>query len=149
MSKLIPRTRLIVIGSLIAFATTGCGANKADQCSSFDKIAKEAETAAKVFDSPDLKDPNKSAQIFSSAAAKSLELNKSIRSLDLQDEKLKGFQSKFAAIYEEYGKSFSQISLAAKAKDAQSFNKPIAELEAGSVKEKAVAKELAEYCTGK
>ena len=52
-------------------------------------------------------------------------------------------------MYRGYGESLSQLSLAAKAKDAQSFNKPIAELESGSVKEKALAKELAKYCSGK
>jgi hypothetical protein len=141
------RLTLGIIISLTTFATTGCGQSKVAQCGSFDKVAKEVAIAAKVFDSSDTKDPDKKAQIFSNGAAKGQELSNAFRSLDLQDEKLKGFQSSFAAIYEGYSKSFGQLSLAAKAKNAESFNQPMAELQSASVKEKALAKELAKYCT--
>ena len=148
MCTSISKTRLVVIGSLIALLTTGCGTSKVAQCSSFTKVFKESDAAAKIFDSPDVKNPDKSAQIFNLAAAKSQEISREFQSLDLQDKKLKGFQSKVVALYEEYGKSFSQISLAAKTKDAQAFNQPIAEVESGAVKEKALLKELTEYCSG-
>jgi hypothetical protein len=148
-SKLITKKSIFVFTGLIALLSTSCGVSKVAQCSSFDQVAKEVATVSKELDSQDTKDIDKTAQLFSHNAAKGQEFSKAFQSLDLQDKKLKGFQSDFVAIYQGYSKSFGQISLAAKNKDADSFNKPIAELQTASVKEKALAKELAEYCTGK
>ena len=104
MSKSITKTSVAVVISLIALVSTSCGASKVAQCSSFDKVAKEIETATKVFDSPDMQNPDKMAPMFSRAEAKAQELSNAFQSLDLQDQRLKGFQSDFAAIYQGYSR---------------------------------------------
>jgi hypothetical protein len=149
MSKSIARIGLVVVTGTIALTLTGCGASKVDQCGSIAKITKEVETAAKDFNSPDTKDPDKAAQIFSNMAVKSQGFSKSIQALDIKDEKLKGFQTRLVAMYEGYHQSFGQIAPAIKTKNMQAVNTQMIEIKAASVKEEALGKELTEYCTAK
>lgn len=149
MFKSISRTRLVVIGSLIALATTGCGASKVTQCSSFDKVVKDGKTVndklAKELET--IKPGTEEGfQLIRKMGAKNQEFSKTIRAVALQDEKLKGFQSRLAATYETYSKLSPGMESAVKAKDLQSFNKVSAQADAAAADEKALAKEVAKYC---
>ena len=147
MSKLTSRIILVVIGSLIIVVATISNTFRVSRCGNFDKFVKDAEIAMTALH----KNPSDSYHIIAHrGAVKSQELSRAFQSLDLPNEKLRGFQSNYAEIYAKQSKLLSQFSLVhAEARDYQeSLNKFGFGMEAETVKEIALKKELAKYCSG-
>jgi uncharacterized protein YoxC len=152
MSKSINKTSLVVTISAIALIITGCGASKTTQCSSVSKIVEEVKTSTdELTKKMKTTDPrgDKGLQLINNMAAKYQVSSKTMRELDLQDGKLKGFQSRFTSIYAIYSKVSDGMASAIKAKDLQAFNKVSAEADSTAAEEKSLDKELAEYCSAK
>ena len=149
MSKLTSRIILVVIGSLIIVVATISNTFRVSRCGNFDKFVKDAEIAMTA--SSLHKNPSDSSHIIAHrGAVKSQELSRAFQSLDLPNEKLRGFQSNYAEIYAKQSKLLSQFSLVhAEARDYQeSLNKFGFGMEAETVKEIALNKELTKYCSG-
>jgi hypothetical protein len=146
-SKLIANTSIFVFAGLIALVTTSCGTSKVAQCTSLVEIVKDVEkTAIDLLDSPSDNNSDDKAQGFSNMGIKLQSFQRTLQALDIQDEKLKGFQSRLATLYGKYQKLSGQMAQAIRAKDNQSFNKYMAEIKAADIKEKALLKESGEYC---
>ena len=152
MSKLIARTSVFIAISTLAFIITGCGVSKVTQCSRIDKIIKEVKTSTdELIKEMETTKPNsdKGIQLINNMAAKYQVSSNTMQKLDLQDEKLKGFQSRFTSVYKIYSEVSDRMASAVKTKDIQSFNKVSAKADSTAAEEKSLNKELTEYCAVK
>jgi hypothetical protein len=115
--------------SLLAIAVlmTSCGASKMTQCNSIAKVTKDAEAAATKFAESSKTDPDSAAKSLTDMSSKSQEFSKVMQALEIKDEKLTDFQSRFVTMYQDYDKSFVQMSSATQAKNAQASDKAIGE----------------------
>ena len=133
----------------IAVLMTSCGASKMTQCNSIAKVTKDAEAAATKFAESSKTNPANVAKSLTDMSTKSQEFSKVMQALEIKDEKLTGFQSRFVTMYQDYDKSFVQMSSATEAKNAQAGDKALSEIQAISAKEDVLVKEFTAYCTGK
>jgi hypothetical protein len=144
MFKPIMRTTgLIIAAGIITLAITGCGITKIEQCTSMGQTIKDLKTVT------DQLGTKEGIKIMNTMATKYHESSKAMQSLDIQDGKLKGFQSSLAIKYEDYSSLLGQMSSATKAKNVQLFDKVAPQVDSTVAKEKALGKELAEYCLAK
>jgi predicted RNase H-like nuclease (RuvC/YqgF family) len=150
MFKPIMRTTgLIVAAGTITLATTGCGITKIEQCTSMGQTIKDLKTVTDQLGKEiEATEPGtkEGIKIMSTMATKYHESSKAMQSLDIQDEKLKGFQSSLATKYEDYSSLLDQMSSATKSKNVQLFDKVASQVDSTVAKEKTLGKELAEYC---
>jgi hypothetical protein len=137
--------------SLVAIAVlmTSCGASKMTQCNSIAKVTKDAEAVATKFAESSKTNPANAAKALTDMSTKSQEFSKVMQALEIKDEKLTGFQSRFVTMYQDYDKSFVKMSSATQAKNAQAGDTALSEIQAISVKEDVLVKEFTAYCTGK
>jgi cell pole-organizing protein PopZ len=151
MSKSTSHIGLLLLMGTIAIAATSCsgGASKITQCSSIATVVKEVVTAAKELDTPVNKDSAKEAKLFSDMAVKMQGFSKKLQAVEIQDQKLKGYQSSFAQTYQDYAKAFDKLAPSMKSKDQKAIDKGIVEMNNLSTKESALGKEMAKYCTSK
>jgi hypothetical protein len=143
MSRSITRISLLAIVSIAAVVTTSCGASKMTQCNS---IAKNVEVVATKFIESS-KQTNDPAVVVTEMSTKSQEFSNVMQALEIKDEKLTGFQSRFVAMYQDYDKLFAKMSAATQAKDVQAIDKTIGEIHTAFAKEDVLVKELTAYCT--
>jgi hypothetical protein len=153
MFKPIMRTTgLIVAAGTITLAITGCGMTNIEQCASMGQTIKYLKTVTDQLGKEiEATEPGtkEGIKIMNTMATKYHESSKAMQSLDIQDEKLKGFQSSLAIKYEDYSSLLGQMSSATKAKNVQLFDKVAPQVDSTVAKEKALGKELAEYCLAK
>jgi hypothetical protein len=72
--------------------------------------------------------------------------SKEVQDLPVQDEKIKGFQSRIATSYLDYGKALDGMSSAVTAKNKPGVEKAVADLQALATKEKTLITEFSDYC---
>jgi hypothetical protein len=155
MQKIASQISLLVFVGLLTPLVTSCGASKEAskvvQCRSIAKITKEAGGISEGFDKSveSTKDPNKLTKLLTDTSAKMLKLNKDMKALEVQDEKLKGFQSRIAKTYLDYGQNFASMSSAAKSKNRATYDKSLAKVQALGTEQVALIDEFGNYCVAK
>jgi hypothetical protein len=155
MRKIASQISLLIFVGLLTPLVTSCGVNKevskVVQCRSIAKITKEAGGISEGFDKSvgSTKDPNKLTQLLTDTSAKMLKLNKDMKALEVQDEKLKGFQSRIAKTYLDYGQNFASMASAAKSKNRATYDKSLAKVQALSTEQVALIDEFGNYCVAK
>jgi hypothetical protein len=147
MHKLITQIGLLATTCSIALLSTSCGATKVIQCNSVAKVTKEAEVVANEFaTAAKTTSPQKVNQLLTDTSGKMRKYSKEVQDLAIQDEKIKGFQSRIAASYIDYGKSLDGMSSAITAQNKAGVDQSVADLQALATKEKNLITEFTDYC---
>jgi hypothetical protein len=151
MQKIASQISLLVFVGLLTLLVTSCGASKVAQCRSIANITKEAGRISEGFDKSveSTKDPNKLTKLLTDTSAKMLKLNKDMKALEVQDEKLKGFQSRIVKTYLDYGQNFESMSSAAKSKNRAIYDKSLAKVQSLGTEQIALIDEFTSYCVAK
>jgi hypothetical protein len=147
MHKIVTQIGLLAATGSIALLSTSCGATKIIQCNSVVKVTKEAETVANEFaTAAKTTNPEKVNQLLTDTSGKMRKYSKEVQDLAIQDEKIKGFQSRIATSYLDYGKALDGMSSAVTAKNKPGVDKAVADLQALATKEKTLIAEFGSYC---
>jgi hypothetical protein len=147
MHKIITQIGLLATTGSIALLSTSCGATKMVQCNSVAKVTKEAEVVANEFaTAAKTTNPEKVNQLLTDTSGKMQKYSKEVQNLAIQDEKIKGFQSRIATSYLDYGKALDGMSTAVTAQNKAGVEKAVADLQALANKEKNLITEFSDYC---
>jgi hypothetical protein len=147
MHKIITQIGLLAATGSIATLSTSCGVTKIVQCNSIVKVTKEAETVANEFAaSAKTTGPEKINQLLTDTSGKMRKYSKEVQDLAIQDEKIKGFQSRIVTSYSDYGQALDGMSTAVTAKNKAGVDKAVSDLQALATKEKTLISEFSSYC---
>ncbi len=147
MHKLITQIGLLATTGSIALLSTSCGVTKIVQCNSIVKVTKEAEGVANEFaTAAKTTSPQKINQLLTDTSSKMRKYSKEVQELAIQDEKIKGFQSRIVTSYLDYGKALDGMSTAVTAKNKPGVDKAVADLQTLASKEKSLITEFSDYC---
>jgi hypothetical protein len=147
MHKLINQVGLLATIGSITLLATSCGATKIIQCNSIVKVTKEAEVVANKFaTAAKTTSPQKINQLLTDTSGKMRKYSKEVQELAIQDEKIKGFQSRMVTSYEDYGKALDGMSTAVTAQNKAGVEKAVADLQTLASKEKSLINEFSDYC---
>lgn len=137
--------------SLLAFLFMGCGASKVAQCNSVVKTANKYATIGKEFTAvaASIKDQEKAATTFNELGSKVSKLSTEVKGLEVQDEKLKSLQSRFASFYDSTATTFTSAGSAIQKKDVAALKKSMEEMKSIDAKDASLISEINSYCTGK
>lgn len=120
----------------VIFLVNSCGESKIAQCNKLITIANKGKT----FTVP--KDPTGLVQIADSLDS----LKTEILAVKIEDEKLKGFQTRFAEFYAEVSQSARNISKAATDKDRAALVKASKASQEITNKGEPLVDEINQYC---
>ncbi|MBF2051752.1 MAG: hypothetical protein EDM05_047250 [Leptolyngbya sp. IPPAS B-1204] len=131
---------LILLGLLMA----SCSENKVAQCSKLIDIANQAVSGVKTVSEnsqPDtsIESMNKIADVANTAKAE-------MEGLQLTDEQLKGFQTRFIDMYTATTNATRDLVTAAEAKDAQAAQQAFNALQTATAQEGPLVNEVNAYC---
>ncbi len=147
MHKLITQIGLLATTGSIALLSTSCGATKIIQCNSVVKVTKDAEVLANEFaTAAKTTNPKQVNQLLVDTSEKMRKYSKEIQDLPIQDETIKGFQSRIATSYINYGKALDGMSSAITAKNEARVDQAASDLQALATKEKTLTAEFDNYC---
>lgn len=147
MHKIITQIGLLATTGSVALLSTSCGVTKVVQCNSIATVTKEAEVVANDFaKSAQTTGPDKVSKLLTDTSSKMNKYSKEVQALPIQDEKIKGFQSRIATSYLDYEKALTGMSSAVTAKNKAGVEKAVADLEGLASKEKTLISEFDAYC---
>jgi hypothetical protein len=147
MHKLITQIGLLATAGSIALLSTSCGATKVIQCNSIVKVTKDAEAVANEFaTAAKATNPQQVNKLLTDTSGKMRKYSKEVQGLVIQDEKIKGFQSRIATSYLDYGQALDGMSSAVTAQDKAGVDKAVADLQTLATKEKTLITEFGDYC---
>lgn len=130
---------LILLGLVLA----SCSETKVAQCSRLIEIANRAVSGVKaVSDNPrpdSIESMNKIADVANSAKAE-------MEGLQLTDEQLKDYQTRFITMYTDTNKATRDLVTAAEAKDAQAAQQAFNALQTATSQEGPLVNEVNGYC---
>lgn len=133
---------------MITLLVASCSESKVSQCSKLIDIANRAVTSVKrVSDSSQSESPqpdsieqmNEIADVANGAKAE-------MESLQLNDEQLKGYQTRFITMYTETSQATRDLVSAAEAKDAQAAQQAFNALQTATAQEEPLVTEVNGYC---
>lgn len=130
-------TFLAVTATAISFLAYGCGESRITQCNRLNSIANQAKKLT----------PPKDAEGFERIAQTIEAIGVEMRSLKLEDPKLKDFQARFAKVYTESAQAARSISKAYndRKRDA-AIAKITKEIESVGDRESSLISEINKYC---
>ena len=133
----------ITLASL-SFLGVSCTDTKVSQCNKLIKVANEAVSSVQSVTqnaSPD------NVEAMSKIAGAADKAKTDMEGLQLSDEKLKGFQTRFVSMYTDTSKATRDLVTAAGAKDAAAAQKAFDALKTATDKEAPLVSEVNTYCT--
>ncbi|MDX2100869.1 MAG: hypothetical protein SFW36_24075 [Leptolyngbyaceae cyanobacterium bins.59] len=141
------RLTAALLATVIGGLATACGESKVSQCNKLsavvNKVAKEAQALSKA-NKPD----DQFAQL--SKAADSLDgYAAELQQVQLKDETLKGYQTRFVAIYTDTSKASRSLVDAFKKRDQKAGNAALNSLQEVASREDPLLKEVNTYCGAK
>jgi hypothetical protein len=154
MRKSVSRLSLLILTGSIALLMTSCGTNKITQCDSIAEITDKAQVVAsnlsKLVKSKTT-DPNTIINAFDNLSTNMRKLSKDVQLLEIQDRKLKSFQSRSSTIYSDYAQAINVLSslLKSESQNENASNKAMTNLNTVLAKEKTLANEFNSYCKTK
>lgn len=147
MHKLITQIGLLTTISSIALLSTSCGVTKVIQCNSIVKVTKEAEVVANEFaTAAKTSNPQNVNKLLTDTSGKMRKYSKEVQELAIQDEKIKGFQSRIVTSYLDYGQALDGMSAAVTTQNKAGVEKAVADLQTLATKEKSLISEFTNYC---
>ncbi|NJO78955.1 MAG: hypothetical protein HC827_10825 [Cyanobacteria bacterium RM1_2_2] len=142
------RASQILVLVLIASLGASCSESKVSQCSKLIDIANRAVTGVKqVSDSgvantsqpSSIEQMNDIADVANNAKAE-------MEALQLNDEQLQGYQTRFITMYTDTNKATRDLVTAAEAKDAQAAQQAFNALQTATAQEEPLVTEVNTYC---
>jgi hypothetical protein len=131
---------------MVGFLVTSCSENKVSQCSKLIEIANRAVSGVKAVSEqpkPDsIESMNRIADIANSAKAE-------MEGLQLTDNELKGFQTRFIGMYTDTNQATRDLVAAAEAKDAEAAQQAFDSLQTATSQEGPLVTEVNTYCEAK
>ena len=145
-SGLPPCRRSIAFSALIClgFLVTSCTDNKVSQCNKLIKVANGAVSSVQSVTQNATPDNVEAMTKIADAADKA---KSDMQGLQLGDEKLKDFQSRFITMYTDTSQATRDLVKAAGAKDAASAQKAFDSLKTATDREAPLVSEVNKYCT--
>jgi hypothetical protein len=137
--------------STIAFSFVGCSQNtKVAECNKMVKVVnKAAKLGEEFFAASKTNDQTKSVQLMATTSDKIIQSANEMKTLEIKDEKLKGFQSRFINVYEGVGTGVRDAGISIKKKDQAQLKTAMDKIFSSSKPEKELINEARIYCTGK
>jgi hypothetical protein len=145
-----PYRRSIAFSALICLGllVTSCTDNKVSQCNKLIKVANGAVSSVESVTqnaSPNNSPDNVEAMTKIAEAADKAKAD--MQGLQLSDEKLKDFQTRFVSMYTDTSKATRDLVKAAGSKDAASAQKAFDSLKSATDREAPLVSEVNKYCT--
>ncbi|BAY62590.1 hypothetical protein NIES22_26640 [Calothrix brevissima NIES-22] len=145
--QVIKRITMISSTVAIAFVFAGCGESKVAQCNKITKVANQAVTLGQ--DLGKNTNQQKGSKVLTEVAAKIDTISTEMKGLEIKDEKLQGFQSRFLSLYGNTSKSFKDAASAIDKKNLKGTNAALLNLKNNSSEETKLVNEINTYCSGK
>lgn len=146
MQGVFKQSFLLSATAAIALLFTGCGESKVAQCNKIVKVANQAVTVGQEFG----KNPQqkKGSKALTEAAGKVDKIANDLKALEIKDEKLQGFQTRFLKLYQDTSAGMKNTAKAVDKKDISGANRLLASLKKSASDESALVKEINSYCIG-
>lgn len=132
--------------AIVGVLLVGCGESKVAQCNKLIAVANKAANESKAMSQSS--NPDKIGQL-SQMAGKLDEYAKEIQAVEIKDEQLKGFQGRFAKMYQETSSASQALIAAVNKKDRKGIETSTKALQAASGQEGPLVGEVNTYCSGK
>jgi len=144
--RLFRKPAALLSAIVIGFLAVGCGegkvAHKVAQCNKLSEIVNSAAEEAKKVAQPGGDQLQKLA-----TAADSLDnYAKQLEELELSDEQLQGFKTRFVAMYKDTSTASRSLLDAVKNKDQAGGQKALSDLQAATGQETSLVQEVNSYC---
>lgn len=137
------RVYQISVSVLLGLALTSCSESKVSQCSKLISIANKAVSGVRAVSEnpkPDsIESMNKIADVANSAKTE-------MEGLQITDDKLKGYQTRFVSMYTETNQATRDLVASAEAKDSQAAQKAFDSLQTATSQEGPLVNEVNGYC---
>jgi hypothetical protein len=131
---------------MVGVLLVGCGESKVAQCNKLIAVANKAATESKQMSQSS--NPDKIGQL-SQMADKLDQYAKEIQAVEIKDDQLKGFQGRFAKMYQETGAASRALIAAVNKKDPKGIGTSSKALQTASGQEGPLVSEVNSYCSGK
>ncbi|MBI4780902.1 MAG: hypothetical protein HY785_06210 [Oscillatoriophycideae cyanobacterium NC_groundwater_1537_Pr4_S-0.65um_50_18] len=137
--------RAIAVSTLAALSfLVSCSDNKVSQCNKLIKVANEAVSAVQNVTQTATPDNVAAMSQIATAADKA---KADMQGLQIGDEQLKGFQTRFISMYTDTGKATRDLVAAAGAKDAAAAQTAFDALKTATDQEGPLVNQVNTYCT--
>lgn len=147
MSSTLKRTATLSLVSAIALLFAGCSESKVTQCNKIIKVANQAATLSQQFGKNSKS--GKGSQALTELATKINQVGTQMKGVEVKDEKLKGFQERFLALYQNISKGLNDTAVAIDKKNIRDTNRFLVSLQKSSAEESTIVREINSYCSGK
>lgn len=147
MQSIFKKTVTLSATMAIALLFTGCSESKVAQCNKIIKVANQAVSLSQEFS----KNPQreKGSRTLTDVAGKIDTFASDMKALEIQDEKLQGFQGRFLKLYQDTSKGLRDTATAIDKKNFKAANASLTSLRKSSSDEGAIVSEINTYCSGK
>jgi len=131
---------------LVSPLLTGCGESKVSQCNKLIQVANKATMELQGINKGN--NPDKVAQL-NTIADKLDRHSKDMQGLQIKDEKLQGFQTRFVKLYQQTGTGSREVAAGVKSKNLKAATQALKQMQTGVGQEQALVNEVNQYCQGK
>ncbi|MDZ8188817.1 MAG: hypothetical protein RMX96_28690 [Nostoc sp. ChiSLP02] len=147
MQRVFKQSFILSVTAAIALLFASCGESKVAQCNKIINVANKASTLGQEFG----KNPNpaKGSKALTELAGKIEPFSQEMKALEIKDEKLQGFQTRFLALYQDITKELNSAAASIDKKNLPAAKKSLASLQKSGQEENAIVKEINTYCSGK
>ncbi|NJO39137.1 MAG: hypothetical protein HC769_08490 [Cyanobacteria bacterium CRU_2_1] len=135
---------VVTLGLLVA----SCSESKLSQCKQLIDVANQVVTNVQTVaqNASSTTNPSDSLAVINKVAEAADQAKTDMESLQLSDENLKGFQTRYAAMYAEIGETTRDMLSAAQSKDTQAGKNAYNEFKAATSQEGSLVNEINAYC---
>lgn len=137
---------LLPLMASLSLAIVSCAESKVSQCNKIIQVANEAVSKAKtITNGGRASDPKAMLQ-----AAEAMEkASGEMQAIQVNDEKLRDYQTRFVTMYRDTSKATRNFVAAYEKKDRPAAEAALANLQKATTPEKQLVDEINNYCTGK
>lgn len=136
---------LVPLSVFLSLLTISCSESKVSQCNKIIKIANKAATeATSITNGGQTSDPKtmlKAADAFE-------KVSKEMEALNISDEKLQDYQSRFMIMYRDHSTATRDYVTAFQKKDRSAVDAALVDVQKAATPEKQLVDDINNYCTG-
>lgn len=144
---------VLSVASILGLLVTACGTSKVAQCNKLIGIANKATTEIQTTNQTNSRDqaaqPDTKAAQLDKIADSLDQYAQEMQAVELLDEKLQGFRTRFVQLYQQTSKGSRDVSTAVKTKNFSAANQSLNQLRTGINQEKTLVNEVNQYCRGR
>jgi predicted nuclease with TOPRIM domain len=128
-----------------------CGGGRIAQCNRIIKVANQGAELGKELTrmSEGSQDAESLVRNYSEASTKIEQLSKNMKDLDISDQNLKLFQSRFFNMYQDIKKGFDHLNSAVQTRNMTLVYQSSEELKVSTGREHDLVVDINKYCAGK